>query len=79
MTKPIVYFTNLRTTPGRSLGDKLGELLVKLGVGEGGIYKKGEIIAVKLHFGEKGNASFIRPVFIRRGVDAVRESGAEVL
>ncbi len=78
MKKPIVYFTNLRTTSGRSLGDKLGELLAKLGLGEGGIYKKGEIIALKLHFGEKGNASFIRPVFVRRGVDAVRAGGAEV-
>jgi len=33
------------------------------------------LVAIKLHFGEKGNTAFIRPVFIRRIVDRVKELG----
>ena len=37
--------------------------------------KKG-LTAVKLHFGERGNTAFIRPVLVRPVVDAVLEAGA---
>jgi uncharacterized Fe-S center protein len=37
--------------------------------------KKRPLIAVKLHFGEKGNTSFIRPIYVRQVVDQVREAG----
>lgn len=38
--------------------------------------KKRPLIAVKLHFGEKGNTSYIRPNFVRLVVDALWEAGA---
>jgi uncharacterized Fe-S center protein len=37
--------------------------------------KKRPLMAVKLHFGEKGNTSFIRPNFVRWVVDALWEHG----
>src|SRR4030043_1357775 len=37
--------------------------------------KKRPLMAVKLHFGEKGNTAFIRPNFVRWVVDALFEGG----
>jgi uncharacterized protein len=37
--------------------------------------KKRPLIGVKLHFGEKGNTSFIRPVYVRQVVDHLWEAG----
>src|SRR3989304_3344791 len=69
---PKVYFTNLRTNPNRSLIDKTEEAFNRTGFGEK--YGKGVIIAIKLPSGEAGNASFIRPVFVRRIADRFKES-----
>ncbi|MFC1883342.1 DUF362 domain-containing protein [Thermodesulfobacteriota bacterium] len=38
--------------------------------------RPGNLVAVKLHFGEKGNSAFIRPVFIRQIVDNLKSMGA---
>ena len=37
--------------------------------------KKRPLMAIKLHFGEKGNTSFIRPIFVRQVVDAIWDAG----
>lgn len=37
--------------------------------------KKGALTAVKLHFGEKGNDAYIRPIFIRAVVDEIKKFG----
>ena len=73
MDRSVVYFADLRTTPKRSLFDKIDALLA--GVGAGERFRKGHLVAVKLHFGEKGNASYIRPVFVRRVVEGSRQQG----
>lgn len=39
--------------------------------------KKNDFVAVKLHFGERGNHGFIRPIFVRSIVEAVREAGGK--
>ncbi|MGC8779230.1 MAG: DUF362 domain-containing protein, partial [Candidatus Caldatribacteriaceae bacterium] len=39
--------------------------------------EKNDFVAVKLHFGERGNHGFIRPVFVRSIVEAVREAGGK--
>ncbi len=70
-----VYVADLRTTVRRNLLDKVEELLVRAGV-EGRV-RKGDLVAVKLHFGERGNTSFIRPVFVRRVVEVLRNLGAK--
>jgi uncharacterized Fe-S center protein len=34
------------------------------------------LVAIKLHFGEKGNTAFIRPIFIRTIVERIKQLGA---
>ncbi len=72
--KPTVFLADLRTTPRRNLLDKIGDLLDATGVKER--FRKGHLVAVKLHFGEKGNASYVRPVFVRRAIDSIAATGA---
>ena len=69
-----VYFTDLRASFKENLLSKLARLADTGGMGE--ILSPRSLVAIKLHFGEKGNTAFIRPVFIRRIVDRVRELGA---
>jgi uncharacterized Fe-S center protein len=69
-----VYFADLRAGIKRNLLDKLDTLLAMVEMRER--FSKGQLVAVKLHFGEKGNTSYIRPNFARRVVERVKESGA---
>jgi uncharacterized Fe-S center protein len=41
------------------------------------IFRKGDSVAVKLHFGEKGNNTRLRPEFAKAVVDALKSIGAE--
>ncbi|MBU1277405.1 MAG: DUF362 domain-containing protein [Proteobacteria bacterium] len=68
-----VYFIDLRATIKRSLVRKLDELIEAAGLAA--TVKPGGLTAIKLHFGEKGNTAFIRPVFVRRFVEAVKAAG----
>lgn len=68
---PTVYFTNLRTTPNRSLLDKIDDLLNRTKVNT--IIKKDDLVAIKLHFGEQGNTAFLRPLFLRTIVDRIKK------
>ncbi len=72
---PEIFFADLRTHHRRTLFDKIDELLRRVGVDR--CVRAGDLVAVKLHFGERGNASFLRPVFVRRVVDLLRELGAK--
>jgi len=72
MSTSKVYFSNLRTSFKENLFAKLERLM------EGGLkaaVKQRDLVAIKLHFGEKGNTAFIRPIFIRRIVDCVKGLG----
>lgn len=71
---PTVFFADLRTSTKRNLFDKIDGLISSVGLGG---FKRGQLAAVKLHFGEKGNTSYIQPVFVRRVVDRIKETGAE--
>ncbi len=75
MKKSTVYFADLRADVKRNLLDKLDELLVRTGLRQR--FKRGYLVAVKLHFGERGNTSYISPVFVRRVVEALKEAGAK--
>ncbi|MBI5902652.1 MAG: DUF362 domain-containing protein [Deltaproteobacteria bacterium] len=72
--KSTVYFADLRADSKRNLLDKIDGLIENVGIK--GRFKKGHLAAIKLHFGEKGNTSYIQPVFVRRVVERVRETGA---
>ncbi len=66
-----VFFIDLRATYKESLVMKLTRLVNAAGLSE--IVKERDFVAVKLHFGERGNTAFIRPVFVRRIVEAVNK------
>ncbi|MBL7180636.1 MAG: DUF362 domain-containing protein [Pseudomonadota bacterium] len=72
--KSNVYFIDLRATPKESLVAKLVRLMNTAGLSE--TIKKRDLVAVKLHFGERGNTAFIRPVFLRKIVETVKGIGA---
>ncbi len=71
--KPNVYFMDLRTTPKENLLVKLSRLLEAAEMGRR--FKKRDLVAVKLHFGEAGNTAFIRPIYVRRVVERIKAAG----
>ena len=76
MQKSKVYFTDFRTTAfGDGLPTKLKKLIKKAGIGD--IDMEGKFVAIKLHFGELGNISYLRPNYARAVVDVVKELGGK--
>ena len=73
--KAKVYFTNLRTYGRESQLDKLKRLIKKAGIGE--IDFENKFVAIKIHFGELGNLSFLRPNYARAVADVVKELGGK--
>jgi uncharacterized Fe-S center protein len=69
-----VYFADLRTGTKENLFDKIGRLMSQCGAGNR--IAAGNLVAVKVHFGERGNHSFVRPVFVRRVVAELLNLGA---
>ncbi|MFV0437791.1 MAG: DUF362 domain-containing protein [Desulfopila sp.] len=76
MEKAKVYFTDFRTKAfGDGLPTKLKKLLRKAGLTE--LDLEGKFVAVKMHFGELGNISYLRPNYARAVVDLVKELGGK--
>lgn len=70
-----VFFMNMRASYGENSFVKFTRLLDKLKLNE--LVSKNAIIAIKLHFGELGNLSFISPIWIRELVKYIKKLGAE--
>ncbi len=70
-----VYFTDMRTRPGRSLLNKLNGLLLRTKAQRR--VKKNDLTAIKVHFGEAGNCAYVRPVFLRVVADYLRTLGCK--
>ena len=68
-----VYFTDMRALPGTNLQQKLKRLILKAGIGQ--IDFQDKYAAIKIHFGEPGNLSYLRPNFAKTVADAVKELG----
>ena len=75
MEKSKVYFTNFRTKIGTGLPTKLKQLIRRAGIDQ--IDMDGKFVAIKMHFGELGNVSFLRPNYARAVVDVVKELGGK--
>ena len=73
--KSQVFFASLKATVQRNLFDKIDTLLDKTGLTQR--VSPGDLVAIKLHAGEKGNTAFIRPIFIRKMVDRVKQCKAK--
>jgi len=69
-----VFFMDLEATSKENLPQKLLRLIKKAGIEN--ILSKKDLTAVKIHFGEQGNTSYIRPVFIRKIIQAVKQFNA---
>ena len=76
MAKSKVYFTDFHTVPfGDGTAVKLQKLIRAAGIGD--IDMDGKFVAIKMHFGERGNLSFLRPNYARAVVDVVKELGGK--
>ena len=73
MTTSPVYYADLRSSFKENLLGKIDRLLDSLALEN--MVPARSLVAVKLHFGEKGNVAFIRPNFIRQIADRVKKAG----
>ncbi|MFP3928524.1 MAG: DUF362 domain-containing protein, partial [Desulfobacteraceae bacterium] len=74
MSASKVFFADMRTSAKENLLDKLERLIGHLDLAD--IIPPRSLVALKLHFGEKGNTAFIRPILIRRIVETINAIGA---
>ena len=68
-----VYYAPFK--PGVAKAGRLDDVIARLGVDQ--TVAKNSLIAVKVHFGERGNDTFVRPYFVRQVTDAVRAAGGK--
>ncbi len=69
-----VYFSDMRANSKENLFDKIAKLLMLAGLAQQ--VSEGDLTAVKIHFGEKGNHTYLRPVFARKIVEEIKKLGA---
>ena len=72
--KTTVYFTSSRAYEHQSLLDKWGRLIERVGIE---FISEGELVVIKLHFGETLGTSFLRPIYVRKMVEKVRQQGGK--
>jgi uncharacterized Fe-S center protein len=71
-----VYFADLRADrPTRSVPKKIAKLFKAAGLAD--TFHKGDLVAIKSHFGELGSTSFLRPQYISAVVDRVAAKGGK--
>lgn len=70
-----VFFTSFRCKPDEGPADKLKRLIKAAGFDR--IDMDGKFAAIKMHFGELGNLSFLRPNYARAVVDMVKQQGGK--
>ena len=76
MSASKVYFTDFHTEAfGDGLPTKLKKLIKRAGIAD--LDLEGKFVAIKMHFGELGNISFLRPNYARAVVDVVKELGGK--
>ena len=75
MAQSPVHFTDMRCKVGTSLLDKLDKLIRKAGIES--IDFKNKYVAIKIHFGEPGNLSYLRPNFAKTVADRIKALGGK--
>ncbi len=76
MQASTVYFTDFHTQAfGDGLPTKLKKLILRAGIQK--LDLDGKFVAIKMHFGELGNVSYLRPNYARAVVDVVKELGGK--
>ncbi|MFH1138219.1 MAG: DUF362 domain-containing protein [Pseudomonadota bacterium] len=72
--KSKVFGADMRTSFKQNMLQKLDQLVDSLEMAK--TLKPRDLTAIKLHFGERGNTAFIRPIYIKRIVDKVTQCQA---
>ena len=75
INKAKVYFTDFRCEMDESPVKKLQRLLKTAGMDK--IDMEGKFVAIKMHFGELGNMSYLRPNYAKAVADLVKECGGK--
>ncbi len=75
MERAKVFFTKITGSYKENLFQRVIALCYKAGL-ENKINKR-DFVAIKLHFGEMGNAAFIRPIFVREIVKEIKKLHAK--
>lgn len=70
-----VFFTDFRCKPDEGPVDKLKRLMMAAGMDK--IDMDGKFVAIKMHFGELGNLSFLRPNYAKAVADFVTKCGGK--
>lgn len=71
-----VWFSSFRTRSAENNKiNRLKRLMKSMNLAR--VINEGDLTAIKLHFGERGNDSYLNPVFARQVVDAVRDAGGK--
>ena len=71
-----VFYTDFRTVKfGESMPAKLKRLARRAGLSD--MDMAGKFVAIKMHFGELGNVSYLRPNYAKAIADLVRELGGK--
>lgn len=73
MEKAKVYWSDFRALPGTNLLLKLKKLMKAAGMETIDFDKK--MVAIKIHFGEPGNLSYLRPNYAKAVVDVIKDLG----
>lgn len=66
-----VFFMNLEVNSRENLPQKLSRLVKRAGIEN--ILNENDLTAIKIHFGEQGNTSYIRPIFIRNIIQTIKK------
>lgn len=73
--KAKVYFTDMRCRKeAENKTAKVEKLCEHIGINN--FIKKNDLTAIKLHFGEFGNDTHLRPQLVRKVVDLAKQAGA---
>jgi uncharacterized protein len=73
--RSVVWFAPVRSVKKQSMVKRVGQILQRAGLGDA--IAEGDLVAIKLHFGEEGNTGFVQPVFVREVVQRVKEAGGK--
>lgn len=70
-----VYAMDLNAKNSKSILARISALIQAAGLKN--MLQQDDLTAIKLHFGELGNTSFVRPLFVRPIIEAIQECGAK--
>lgn len=69
-----VYFIGLREKYKNNTLDKINKLFDKTGLED--VFEKGDLVAIKTHFGELGNTAHLRSIYLTPAIERIKKKGA---